>query len=492
MNGKGIFYAFFSLLIRTDRSAGGAMKLGAYKREDDDIKDDETLKLVNKLAWPGKIDPNLVDNKKSKDEWYHDLKKYLKMAEKLDFSIGDTKILKDDDREGTLSKAAEVFVKLYKGAKNLLAGRRVRTTLIVFSAIIIGAALGAAVGSVLPIVGTALGATVGAGAVGVIVGLGTAASLGVLGAWGGGWLGKKVARWLFPDEQKDLSQTQRERVQSNTGIEPEMADKMNNYLHERKAAVASELCKDTYEVIRFAGLKRGNAKGMNEIAKFFAHELTTLTEELRKKPEDADLQKEIEGVNEILEALLKAKINDKVEKYTVSPEVRLSIGKAQEKYQAVKTHAVLPVLGAEPDAIPEAVAQAAVEKMENARPQAITPQNKKEKLRTELVGVWEIKKSTYNNNPQGLLDDFRKALKKEIGRKDEKVIIKAGKDPILAVNLMKIAIEEGFTPTLNKESFPDKEARKALREKAYQELKVEPPKKKEDTVSVGMGFKAKK
>jgi len=292
-------------------------ELGLYHRSyDDSVEegDDEDKEVIaNVLAWlkeRSAADQEKL-KRKSTSKGKALLKELIDAGLSLDrvSGIAGVAALKASSQKGPLIDAAiQIFFELWMGLENILAGRRVKTSLIIIGSIGAGAAIGALLGTfVVPGIGTAIGGAAGAfiasllSAVGGTLGLsiGCAAVVGLP-------LGIQISKKVAKHERKyQLPKHITRKLKKETGITSKLATRMNGYLYNRSKSVTSPLIKKYYKILRRLLLKEVDPVAVEEAARFFCHELRLLRQEGVPADREQKIRyhKEISTVVEILNDL---------------------------------------------------------------------------------------------------------------------------------------------------------------------------------------------
>lgn len=156
---------------------------------------------------------------------------------------------------GLIDRVFSIFKDMYYGFRDILAGKKTKTALTILGGILIGAAAGAAIGTlVVPLIGTVGGAAVGA-ASGIVATLlpiiGGSIGLAILGAIGGGWLGRFVSKKLYPNEHRyGLSKRITTKLKSSSEVSSKTAELMNGYLFNREETSKNKFQKSLYKDLR--------------------------------------------------------------------------------------------------------------------------------------------------------------------------------------------------------------------------------------------------
>lgn len=187
-------------------------------------------------------------------------------------------------------------------ARDLWAGKRVKTSLTITAGILIGATAGMVLGTlVFPLIGTAIGGAAGAAIVGGLSMLGGGVGLSIIGAFAGSWFGTRISKKLFKTERRfELSRRITQQIRQNTGVRSEVVQMMNGYLYNREKAIDSPLCKRYYKLLRISAFRNASAVAMEKVARFFCHELSLLSTQIDPQVPDSRLQDELEAVFHIL------------------------------------------------------------------------------------------------------------------------------------------------------------------------------------------------
>ncbi|MGE3318169.1 MAG: hypothetical protein AB7I18_02640 [Candidatus Berkiella sp.] len=419
---------------------------------------------------------------------------------------------------------------IYYGTKDLLSGRRVKSSLTVLGGIAAGAALGAVLGTVVfPGIGTAVGGTLGA--------VGGAIILGIAGGVVGSWIARKISKKAYPDERDyEVSKSKTTPIKKKYGIKHHTVQLMNAYLHNRSQAVKSPLCQHYYTLLRKNAIRKADNDAMQKLAHFFCQELSMLNLELGADSDNQALQEDKRAVLYILrqlknaeglplatrrrveEALNTQKVNRRTPAQRISSEFEESPLLSASRELPVERAA--PVRSVKPRESMTQINEHFVENLrgsrleikeveaEHHRPESlnhsyyryhVTRHNKpdlpdiifRERKVSDNVYSREmmVEKAQITAENQDEVSEELVAMAKAVyaasGNKSLKVV--AAKDEELAVRFMAAALVANCTPYLDETEFPDEAQRKGIEKKAYQIARVSPPEER-----VHVGFRVEK
>lgn len=286
-----------------------AHTLGLYLRPYDDILEKESEanqnRLLEVLAWLNqKISEEATDKKSSVT--LDELQEFIELLEPEEKS-GISSIFSAVLGASVIKGLTSVAKDFYYGMRDLLATRKVKTTLLTIGLIVLGAAIGIVLGTlVFPGIGSAAGGAAGATAA-VMTAVGGTAGLSILGAFGGSWLGKKLSGKFFKKEKRfELSKRVTHKIKKQSKVSSEVAQMINGYLYNRAKTIHSPMAKRCYKNLRKVGILKAKAQGMEKIAHFFCQELSLLLQEKTQTGINDKLDDEIKGVVYILENLAEA------------------------------------------------------------------------------------------------------------------------------------------------------------------------------------------
>lgn len=295
-----------------------ARDIGKYKRSYDEIalkdEDDETQEdleeaeiLAEVLKWTKERTPDPFSSLR-KSAAYKDLMKAGVDIERLAPGAAMHALRSSPIKEGLIDRAFDLIKDVYYAARDILAGKKVKTALTILAGIAIGAGAGAAIGTLaMPVIGTAGGAIFGAisGALATVVPLlGGTIGLTILGAVIGGAVGRFASDKIYKNERRfGLSKRVSLKIKERTGVRSRTAELINGYLYNRTKTAKDPVLKRLYKDLRKEGIHRAEPAVMEKIARFFCHELTLLQREIDPTHEDVELQEEIAAVVHILESL---------------------------------------------------------------------------------------------------------------------------------------------------------------------------------------------
>ncbi len=287
--------------------------IGKYKRSYDDLSEDDAEKgatqiIAQNLAWlKEKVPEREPVGEGSKNRLRDLLNAGLELEKANDVSA--IAAIKNASQKGTLvDKAVDVMKDLYYGARDILSGRRVRTSLTIAGGIALGAGIGIVLGTlVFPGIGSAIGGAVGAALTGAVAAVGGTVGLAVLGAFVGSLVGKKVSNKAFKQEKRfEVSHRITRKIKQRVGISSKTVHAINGYLYNRAKSVKSPILKKQYKALRRLGIMEADPTAMEKIARFFCQELVILEKEMQGKNASPQLRQELEAVVYILKKLNKA------------------------------------------------------------------------------------------------------------------------------------------------------------------------------------------
>lgn len=228
-----------------------------------------------------------------------------------------------------LDRLARVLEDAYFSLYDLLARRRIKTSLTVLGGIGAGAAIGAVVGTfILPGIGTAAGGAVGSAISSGLAAVGGALGVSILGAFVGSWFGKKAADKAFKNEKRfQLSRRVTRKVKERLGVDNDTIDYMNGYLYNRKISVKNDDLRNAYKQLRKQAIKKADPDSMETLGYFFAKELELLIMERGKgNISEEAFNQEAAPLITIIQALKKSKL---------SQECKQTLSDMEEIYNTV-------------------------------------------------------------------------------------------------------------------------------------------------------------
>ncbi len=338
-----------------------AHELGQSERKYDTVSeedgDEEKAIIANVLQWMEEEVPEHKTSVKSqKSRHLQELIEAGMTLERVN-KIGAISALQMSPHKGTLiERATDVLRDLYYAARDLLSGKRVKTSLFITLCIGLGAAAGFVIGTfLLPGLGSAIGGAAGAALASGLAAIGGAIGTTIIGAFLGSWLGKKLSAKIFKHEKRfELSKKVTTKIKRQTGVNSEVATMINGYLYHRKNKSKSELCSYYYKILRKKGIYNADPVAMEKIAHFFCHELRLLELEREAVNADPKLEKDLEAVRYILNHLGKAsglapKTRDTIAKNIAAFELRQLNHRALPKRQLTELRHFLGEDDAKPD-----------------------------------------------------------------------------------------------------------------------------------------------
>jgi hypothetical protein len=403
-------------------------------------------------------------------------------------------------RSGLVDNAIELVTDVYYAARDILSNRKVKTSLAIVGGMGLCAGIGAVLGTlVFPVLGTAIGGAVGAAIAGGVAAVGGPIGLGIIGAVAGSWLGKKFSNYFFSSEKrfelsrKTTDEIKRQsglpskklfrRVKPNTGISSKTAQLMNGYLYNRRKAINSPLCKKYYKILRKNGLYEADPMLLEKCAHFFCHEIILLQKELKKKPQDAALQKDLEAVWHIVNKLKKAEgfsagTRLKIAKTIKDNEKTMPFAAAAPSSQmkAIKDNFVHQLKEADSPISSVRVSNSSHHRTSSYEFKVTTKNGEKlpsftySEIRegVKLHSEVSVDRKKLSGSKKGMminvLAEQAKAYANKTGNKE--VTVFAGGDDKLAVQLMAAALREKLKPKLDPEEYPEYPPEKKERKEA--------------------------
>ncbi|MBS0289356.1 MAG: hypothetical protein JSS07_04885 [Proteobacteria bacterium] len=285
-----------------DAIGKGSRSFDEFSEENSDTESEEVADI---LSWLEEKVPKHDVPAKSKNRLEDLINAGLELEEMNNVTAIST--LKKSENKGTVvERLVDVFKDIYYAGKDIVSSNRVKTSLTIIGGIGLGALIGAAIGSVIPIVGTAIGGAVGAAIAGGVAAVGGVAGLTVLGAFAGSWLGKRAAGKAFKHEKRfEISKRVTKKIKKHIGIQSHVVQMINGYLYNRVEATKSPLCKKYYNMVRRLAILEADPTAMEKVSRFFCHELDLLEQEIEMKGKEAsnELRMDKQAVIYILEKL---------------------------------------------------------------------------------------------------------------------------------------------------------------------------------------------
>ncbi len=313
--------------------------IGKYKRSYDDLSEDDddnaaTQKIAQNLEWLKEKVPEREPVEKGAKNRLQDLLAAGLELEKAN-DVSAIAALKNASHKGTIiDKAVDLLKDLYYGARDILSGRRVKTSLTIAGGIALGVGIGIVLGTIVfPGIGSAIGGAVGAALTGAVAAIGGTVGLAVLGGFVGSLFGKKISNKAFKQEKRfEVSHRITRKIKQRVGISSKTVQAINGYLYNRAKSVKSPILKKQYKALRRLGIMEADPTAMEKIAHFFCQELAILEKEMQGNNASTELRKEIEAVVYILKKLNKAE--------HLSIESKAKIMKSFDNFK--KSHHSLP------------------------------------------------------------------------------------------------------------------------------------------------------
>lgn len=424
-------------------------KIGAYKRSYDEYSEenhnpDQTKELSEVLDWKESLPANKHTNL--------NLKEHVVAAVETGLGMAGLPGGKSGPGVSLVDPVVNVMQDLYYSARDLISGRRIKTSLIIIGGIAIGAVAGALIGTlVMPGIGSAVGGAMGAAAIGTFLTVGGTVGLSVLGAAGGSWLGAKISNLVFKNEKRyELSHRRTRRIKKYLGIKSEDAEIINGYLINRRLSITSTKGKRSYKLLKDGLIETPENKDqLDEAIKFFTHELKLLERErgLKGQPIPDELDQEIQSVIYILKVIIHSKEFD----FRREEELNSIL----QKYDGSN-----PANPASSPAPAPAPAPAPVKPVLSTKSHLIQSNDK------QMFAVY--KRELTEKNKESVSDALAAealAYSQATGNKSPTVM--AGGDDVIATRLLAAAIKAGLTPRLDETEFPDDARRFQLLEQAY-------------------------
>lgn len=233
-----------------------------------------------------------------------------------------------------LDRLARVLEDAYFSLYDLLAKRRIKTSLTVLGGIGAGAIIGAVIGTfILPGIGTAAGGAVGSAISSGLAAVGGTIGVTILGAFAGSWFGKKLADKAFKGEKRfQLSRRVTRKVKERLGVSNDTIDYMNGYLYNRKISVKNDELRNAYKELRKQAIKKADPNSMETLGYFFAKELELLIMERgRGKISEKAFNQEAQPLITIIQALKKSNLSQECKQTLTDMEEIYHTVEAEDK-----------------------------------------------------------------------------------------------------------------------------------------------------------------
>lgn len=413
---------------------------------------------------------------------------------------------------GFFNDLRDITQTLYYNARDVLNRHRWKTALLIGFCLIAGSLLGAVVGGFLAFWGLTFLGSVTMLLLGQISG---GLGMGILGALGGKWLGKKLSAKLFKREKRfGLSQKSLSAWKGSYKLNRALLLKMNAYLLNREDMAQDEELKKHYYYVLHKAVKKVDPTAVEKLTRFFCQELTLLAQARREAEgaETAAWGKERDFVLEVLRAFehnggismeSRERIQKTLEEFEREEEA-LSSRTTETSLSTEEEGSLRSALSSDSDSegkrptIAPFCDHKRIQQAEKApsyygyRPLQkeasavlIRVEEPKDILSQKqgADGLWEekvlirhsllVSKAREDLLAEMLMEELKKQREtNDTAESARSLIVYAAENRSLALELLRVAFQENFEPRLNEQEYPDAEEREQLyaqaKEKAAQ------------------------